>query len=101
MRDCARQEKEFGMMRKLSSGLLVLLAVMVAACGGGGNRGPAPIPPPSGLTYGSVPAFTINKAITPLTPTVVGAVTSYSVTPALPAGLSLDTTTGMISGTPT
>ena len=30
-----------------------------------------------------------------------GAVTSYSVSPALPAGLTLSTTTGVISGTPT
>jgi alpha-tubulin suppressor-like RCC1 family protein len=30
-----------------------------------------------------------------------GAVSSYSVTPSLPAGLSLNTTTGVISGTPT
>ena len=30
-----------------------------------------------------------------------GAVVSYSVSPSLPAGLSLDTSTGSISGTPT
>lgn len=34
-------------------------------------------------------------------PTVTGTVTSFSVTPALPAGLSLDAATGTISGTPT
>lgn len=32
---------------------------------------------------------------------MTGTVTSYSVNPALPAGLSLNTTTGVISGTPT
>lgn len=36
-----------------------------------------------------------------LSPTVTGSVSSYSVTPGLPAGLSLEATTGMISGTPT
>jgi len=36
-----------------------------------------------------------------MSPTVTGSVTSYAVTPALPAGLSLNATTGLISGTPT
>jgi len=35
-----------------------------------------------------------------LSPTVTGTVSSYSVSPALPAGLLLDTTTGILSGTP-
>jgi hypothetical protein len=56
---------------------------------------------PSGLNYPTPPAFVVNTKITPLTPTVVGTVTSYSVSPALPAGLSLSTTTGVISGIPT
>jgi hypothetical protein len=33
-------------------------------------------------------------------PTVTGTVTSYSVSPALPFGLSIDTSSGVISGTP-
>jgi hypothetical protein len=56
---------------------------------------------PSDLQYPTPPAFVINSAIAPLTPTVVGDVMSYSVSPGLPAGLSLNTTTGVISGTPT
>lgn len=56
---------------------------------------------PSALSYTSQVGFTVNEAITPLTPTVTGTVTSYSVSPALPAGLSLNATTGIISGTPT
>jgi hypothetical protein len=40
-------------------------------------------------------------AISPLTPAVTGTASSFSVDPALPAGLSLNTTTGVISGTPT
>jgi hypothetical protein len=56
---------------------------------------------PSDLKYPAAPSFVINTAITPLTPTVVGEVTSYSVNPALPAGLNLNTTSGVISGTPT
>src|ERR1044072_1379806 len=36
-----------------------------------------------------------------LKPAVNGSVASYTVSPALPAGLSLDATSGEISGTPT
>lgn len=57
---------------------------------------------PSNLIY---PQATINAtvgaAIAPDTPTVNGVVTGYSISPLLPAGLSLDTSTGTISGTPT
>ncbi len=57
---------------------------------------------PSGLSYTTPNVFTKGTAITALNPTVGGgAVVSYSVSPALPSGLSLDTTTGVISGTPT
>jgi uncharacterized repeat protein (TIGR01451 family) len=58
--------------------------------------------PPSGLTYSTATAvYTVGTAITPNTPTSTGgAVGSYSVSPALPAGLSLDVLTGIISGTP-
>ncbi len=58
-------------------------------------------PPPSNLSYPSPNTFTQGVAITNLNPTVTGTVTSYSVSPALPAGLSLNTSTGVISGTPT
>jgi DNA-binding beta-propeller fold protein YncE len=44
----------------------------------------------------------VGTAITPNNPTSSGgAVTSYNVSPALPAGLTLNTSTGIISGTPT
>lgn len=58
---------------------------------------------PSGLTYATTTAvYTKGVAITANLPaTVVGTVQSYSVDPALPAGLVLATSTGGISGTPT
>jgi uncharacterized repeat protein (TIGR02543 family) len=57
---------------------------------------------PRALSYNSPNVFTKNIPITNLNPSVSGgAVTSYSVTPNLPTGLSLNTTTGVISGTPT
>jgi hypothetical protein len=43
----------------------------------------------------------MGTAITPLSPTVTGTVSSYSVSPSLPAGLSLSKTSGALSGTPT
>src|SRR5699024_9423822 len=42
-----------------------------------------------------------DETIAPLAPTVTGNVISFSISPALPDGLSIDTTTGIISGTPT
>ena len=59
------------------------------------------LPAPSALSYPSPQSYVVGEAITPLTPTVTGAVASYSVLPALPAGLALDTSTGQITGTPT
>jgi hypothetical protein len=56
---------------------------------------------PSSLSYTSPNVFTKNIAITPLSPSVSGgAVVSYSIAPALPFGLSFDTVSGVISGTP-
>jgi alpha-tubulin suppressor-like RCC1 family protein len=58
--------------------------------------------PPTGLTYATNPAvYTNGVTITNNTPTSSGgAVSSYSIVPALPSGLTFDTTTGVISGTP-
>ena len=63
----------------------------------------APTTPPSGLTYATNPAvYTVGAAILPDVPSSSGgAVASYSVSPALPAGLSLSSLTGVLSGTPT
>jgi len=58
---------------------------------------------PSSLSYSGNPAtYTKGTAITDNTPTSSGgAVVSYAVSPALPAGLTLNTSTGAISGTTT
>ena len=57
---------------------------------------------PSDLVYGTNPAvWMAGLAIAPNTPSSGGgAITSYRVSPSLPAGLSLHATTGVISGTP-
>ncbi|MGB7569396.1 MAG: DUF2341 domain-containing protein, partial [Chitinivibrionales bacterium] len=58
--------------------------------------------PPSNLTY-STPTptyYPVNVTITPDTPHVQGAVVSYHA-PQLPAGLQIDTASGIITGQPT
>ena len=57
--------------------------------------------PPTNLSYNVPSSFTINSTIIDLNPSVSGNVTSYTVAPNLPAGLTLNGTTGIISGTPT
>jgi len=57
---------------------------------------------PSGLTYTTSNTFTKGVSITPISPTVSGGmVETYSLDKSLPAGLSLNSTTGVISGIPT
>ncbi|HTK20660.1 MAG TPA: MBG domain-containing protein [Mucilaginibacter sp.] len=58
---------------------------------------PAPV-----ITYSTPNTFVYGTAITSLTPTNTGgAAASYSIDKTLPSGLSFDTGTGAISGTPT
>ena len=78
---------------------LIAVSLLLCGCGGSSNN----VQPPSQLSYAtSSAAYIEGTAITANNPTVSGgAVSSYSVSPALPAGLSLNTTTGVISGTPT
>jgi len=82
-----------------------LTAVFLFLCGWGcsGGGGATSVIPPSALTYTTGTAiYTKGVPITANTPASSGgAATSYSVTPALPSGLSLSAGTGVISGTPT
>ena len=57
---------------------------------------------PASLTYSnSKITATVGTAITSDVPTVDQAITSYSISPALPNGLTLDPASGVIAGTPT
>jgi N-acetylneuraminic acid mutarotase len=69
----------------------------VNAAGGTGDSAP------TSLTYAqSFSIYRQGAAITANTPTVSGgAISSYTVTPALPTGLQLDASSGVITGTPT
>jgi gliding motility-associated-like protein len=58
--------------------------------------------PPSNLSYGGNMSFSVNAAISPQIPTVnANPSPSFSISPGLPAGLSFNTSTGAITGTPT
>ena len=81
----------------------VCLLVLISGCGGSpSGTPPTTSPAPANLVYPQTTiAVTIGQSITTDTPTVTGAVTGYSVSPALPSGLNLSASTGAISGTPT
>ncbi|MGO8815964.1 MAG: putative Ig domain-containing protein [Terriglobia bacterium] len=83
---------------------LILSAILFlfCGCGAGPNPVPQPVQPPSDLTYTTSTADYIKgTAITANTPTSAGGVVaSYSVSPALPAGLTMSTGTGIITGAP-
>lgn len=81
-------------------GLLLTLGALLA-CGGGGGSAPQPVGP-SALAYASNPAvYTLGQSIPANQPTWSGgAITAFSVTPALPPGLALDAVSGVVTGTP-
>lgn len=81
---------------------VLLAALALASCGGGGGDSTPPVAPEA-LSYPSTFELATKGAdFAPLSATVRGgAVSSWSVTPALPAGLALDPSDGSISGVPT
>ena len=99
----------------VASAVLVGLFVFAAPVNGSRlHTGAAPAPsfidsitvndvPPSSLSYSTNPAvYRKGTAIANNTPSSGGGpVVSYGISPALPAGLSFSTSTGVISGTPT
>src|SRR5690606_2188075 len=96
------------------AGLALCALACLAACGGGhretsavpapGLTVPAPgLAAPSALSYATPQAlYFLGEAIAHNTAQVTGgAAADFSVSPALPAGLSLDPASGLLSGTPT
>lgn len=82
---------------------LVFLLGMSGCGSSSGGDGGGGVAPPSNLAYSANPAtYTKGLAITANTPSSGGGVVeSYSVSPPLPAGLGLDSSSGVITGTPT
>jgi polyhydroxybutyrate depolymerase len=86
----------------MRSALVAVVWFALSACGGGGGSDPAPQPTaPSALTYATPPILVVGSAIVPLAPSVNGSVAQYSISPALPGGLAIDSASGQITGTPT
>lgn len=80
----------------------LVLALALGGCSGGGGGAPQSPEGPSELAYADFPASLPRGVLAkPAVPTVQGEVDSWTVQPALPAGLELDPATGEIAGTPT
>lgn len=91
-------------MTRIAFRILPILLAFVPACGGGGGGGgptvPAIAPTTLGFSSGEVFA-TSGVALDSVTATVDGDPVTFSISPALPAGLTLNPSSGTISGTPT
>ena len=80
----------------------VLLTLVACGGGGGGGSNPPPTQQSASFSYPSgAQTFTVGAAITPVKPTINGSLNGFSASSQLPAGLSVDPDTGVISGTPT
>jgi Putative Ig domain len=92
-----------GSLRMIKACVLALSAILLVACGSNGSSYQPPAPQPGvSLSYPSAAqVFVVGTAITPITPAITGTLTSFTVSPALPAGLSVDSNKGTLSGTPT
>src|SRR5262245_13458910 len=88
--------------RRRSIGLATLVLIAFARCGGGGGGGGGGPAAPATVSFATNPvSFRAGVAATPdLASTTGGAPTTFSVSPPLPTGLSLDPVTGVVSGTP-
>ncbi|GJG96849.1 kelch repeat-containing protein [Cupriavidus pauculus] len=78
--------------------MLLLFTCLLSAC----VADESSLDPPAGLAYGMTSAvYPVGSPIVPNRPTASGgAIERYTVTPALPVGLSLDGASGVITGTP-
>ncbi len=98
----ARSFKTTSLLITLAILLILTGAGMMLGCGtGGSGTKQQQSVPPSGLSYDNRGLAVMNSPISNDVPNVTGVVTSYTVSPALPAGLSISSSTGTISGTPT
>ena len=86
---------------RCTSAVAVLMFTLAAACGSGGGGGGGGAVAPSELTYEQNPAsYAMATSVTNNLSSAGGAVSSFTIAPALPDGLAFDAATGSISGTP-
>jgi hypothetical protein len=93
-------------LRICTPGLVVAGSFLFLTLGCGGKDPPTPSmtnqTPPANLTYPQTSInATVGVAIPVDTPTIVGSASSYTVSPTLPSGLSISSSSGTISGKPT
>jgi len=95
---CGDQKHTRPIMYKLVCTALVALAAV--GCGGsGGGGGPAALE--LQVSYQTpIAVYYQGVSIAPNNPALIGTAQSFSISPALPLGLVLDETTGIISGQP-
>lgn len=91
------------LLRRMMGGLCAGMFLLTLACNSSSAPQTPTVQPPTSLTYATNPAvYTKGTVIAPNVPhSNGGAVSSYAVSPALPAGLNLSATTGVVTGTPT
>jgi CSLREA domain-containing protein len=91
--------------RHLFKALILVLSFLNYGCGtylDGIPTNGLSTPSPSGLSYSGVESIYLQDlSMTTLSPSVSGSDISFSIIPALPNGMSFNTSTGEISGTPT
>lgn len=82
--------------------VVALFITQLAACGDSSEPSPrVPLIRPFALSYAdSSVVYAVGQPIIPNKPSVRGTVDSFSIEPALPVGLTIDSHTGVISGTP-
>ena len=85
--------------------LLLASALFLGACNLFDEDEKDPVPgstTPTGLSYSVAATYNVGTAIAPVSPVLAtGDSVQYSVSPTLPAGLSINAATGVLSGTPT
>ncbi len=80
-------------------------ATFVVKASGAGGRASFPLvlsvtEPPGALSYVSPVHATVGAALAPLSPSISGPVEHYAVSPTLPPGIVLGSTSGIVSGRP-